>query len=188
MRKLWWVALLAALTWACEPEQSTVRDAPEPEDSVATTVPSDAPKTTQEEKPVISVKPAAPKPVAASEVAGNYEMILSASQKEEIEKGLKSVREMAAKGDKEAKKMLPQLEAAVKASAEAAIELRDDGTYVARVSGSEAHGKFTVLGSEIRFDAPKDGSPAAYPVMNYDHENKKLLAHTGGTTVEFVRR
>ncbi|MGE0002458.1 MAG: hypothetical protein AB7F50_00755 [Fimbriimonadaceae bacterium] len=186
--KAWSLASLALLVLGCTPGQSTVRDAPETDEQAPSISQATGIATAEEVRPIVSVKPSAPKPVPAAQVAGKYEMVLSSAQEEEIDKGLKSVRDLAAKGDEEAKKMLPQLEAAVKASSETAIELKADGTYVARVSGSEAKGKFKVLGTEVRFDAPTDGSPAAYPVMTYDFAGRRLLAKTGGTTVEFVRR
>lgn len=186
--RAWPLALIAILALGCTPGQSTVRDAPETDEPATGITQSGSAETSSEEVPIVSVTPSAPKPVPASDVAGKYEMTLTADQQKEIDRGLKAVRDLAVNGDEEAKKMLPQLEAAVKASAEAMIELKGDGTYIARVSGSEAKGKFKVLGSEIRFDAPSDGSPAAYPVMTYDKEGRRLLARTGGTTVEFALR
>lgn len=183
--KGWALVGLACLGLGCTPGQSTVRDAPETDEPVATNGQS-AP--VEGEEPIVSITPAAPKPVDPREVAGTYEMVLSDEQKKEIEKGLQSVRDLAAKGDEEAKKMLPQFEEAVKSSASASIVLNSDGTYLARVSGSEAKGKFAVLGSQVRFDAPEDGSPAAYPVMTHDAKGKRLLAKTGETTVAFVKK
>jgi hypothetical protein len=119
---------------------------------------------------------------------GTYALRLSEAQKAEIAKGLETVRAQAKAGDKGAIEALPVVEAAAKNASSASIRLNADGTYVAEVAGSAASGRYRVVGDEVRFDAPADGRPAAYPTMRLDRAQGKLVAKTSQSDVEFVKQ
>lgn len=128
-----------------------------------------------------------PPPPADTRHVGTYRLRLSEEQRRQIQAGLEEVRAQARKGDMEAAQALPALESAAERAESATMRLSADGTYVASVDGSEAKGRYRVVGDEVRFDAPADGRPAAYPTMRLDAARTELVAETGGERVRFVK-
>lgn len=193
MRALAWLGILALLAGCASQPTARETAAPPPFEAAAPAV--KGPETPPPAQPPAAAKEGTPpaqapeaQPPAGPGVAGTYVLELTEAQKAEIQAGLEKYRAQAKAGDAAAAEVLPTLEAAAAKAASASIRLNPDGTYLASVDGSEAKGRYRIVGDEVRFDAPPDGRPAAYPTMQLDRAKGRLVARTSSAPVSFVKK